>query len=328
MIRRILVLVSVVAAGRASAQSTSAQAEAAFREGKDLMAKGQYPEACKAFDASQQLEPAVATQLNQANCREKNGQLATAWGLFIETERQTRDAGDAPTQKLHAVAAEHAQKIGPRVSKLTINVAADHVLPGLEIMRDKERIDGTVWNVALPIDGGSYTITAHAPGAAEWSTSVTVAIEGDVKTVDVPKLEPGAEPPVVPTPPALAPTTPVPHDVPSASTHPSKVVPLALGVGAVALLGGGLGFELWGESTYNQAKAEITSQSSRDSLYSSANTKRYVAETAAGAGLVCGAVAVWLYLRGRDDDAATTARVDVAPIAGHDQAGVVVLGRF
>ena len=42
----------------------------------------------------------VATLLNHASCREKNEQLATAWGLFLEAERQTRAATDEPTPAL------------------------------------------------------------------------------------------------------------------------------------------------------------------------------------------------------------------------------------
>src|SRR5262249_6041948 len=74
----------LLAAGTAHAQPAGAQAETLFRQGKDLMAKGKIAEACAAFDASQKLEPTISALLNLAACREKNGQLATAWGLFLE----------------------------------------------------------------------------------------------------------------------------------------------------------------------------------------------------------------------------------------------------
>lgn len=87
----------------------------------------------------------------------------------------------------------------------------------------------------------------------------------------------------------------------------SNVVPLVIGAGGIALLAGGLGLELWAVSTYNDAKAEMTDQARRDSLESSANTKRYVAEGLAVAGVACVGVAMWLYLTRRGDSAATTA---------------------
>jgi anti-sigma factor RsiW len=94
----------------------------------------------------------------------------------------------------------------------------------------------------------------------------------------------------------------------------------------VALLGGGLGFELWAESTYDAARAEMTRQSRRSSLEDSANTRRYVAEALAATGLVAGGAAVWLYLRARNGEHGpeTGARVLVVPT----RSGLAVSGRF
>lgn len=94
----------------------------------------------------------------------------------------------------------------------------------------------------------------------------------------------------------------------------------------MALIGGGLGLELWAESRYNAAKAEMTSQLRRDTLYNSANTRRYVAEGIAASGLAAGGAAVWLYLHdgGRQRDATTNAGVHVVPTA----TGLALLGQF
>src|ERR1043166_8117115 len=56
-----IVVLLALSAGIAHAQPSGAQAETLFRQGKDLMAKGQTAEACAAFDASQKLEPRLAT---------------------------------------------------------------------------------------------------------------------------------------------------------------------------------------------------------------------------------------------------------------------------
>src|SRR5262245_29770842 len=80
-----------VAMGRvAEAQPASAEADMLFDQARSLMDQGKIAEACVAFDASQKLSPAVSTLFNQASCREKNSQLATAYGLWREAERQTR----------------------------------------------------------------------------------------------------------------------------------------------------------------------------------------------------------------------------------------------
>lgn len=70
-------------------------------------------------------------------------------------------------------------------------------------------------------------------------------------------------------------------------------------------------------STYKHAtaKSEMASQLPHNSLYNSANTKRYLAEALAVSRLVAGRAAVWLYLRGgnHERDATSHASVHVMP---------------
>ncbi|HEY6037455.1 MAG TPA: hypothetical protein VIV58_24410, partial [Kofleriaceae bacterium] len=191
--------------GSAGAQSAGAQAETLFRQGRQLLEAGKTTEACSAFAESQRLEPAITTLVNLAACREKNGQLATAWGLFLDVERQTRDSSKATDHQLHGVAVDHAKKLEPRVSKLTINVPQAVVVDGLEVSRGTDRVDAVMWNRALPIDGGTYTIVAKAPGSSTWTTQITIGNEGDTKSIDVPDLR---SLPRDIAPPKPAPTTP------------------------------------------------------------------------------------------------------------------------
>lgn len=307
-----------LAPAAAQAQSAGAQAETLFRQGKDLMARGQIAEACAAFDASQKLDPTIATLLNQAACREKNEQLATAWGLFLEAERQTRTATDAATQQLHQVAATKAIKLEPRLSTLTVTVPDPNRVPGLQVLRSGEPIDPGAWNRALPVDGGTYQITARAPGNAEWSSTITVGNEHDVKTIEIPRLKAAAldELPVHTA------------DGDAAPRARSKVVPLVVGGAAVALAGGALGFELWARSTNSQSLDEKTSKDRRISLWHSANTRRYVAEGLGVASLAAAGVAVWLTLRPAGAPGERTARVELAPMVARETAGLVVVGGF
>jgi len=177
------------------------------------------------------------------------------------------------------------------------------------------------WNRTLPIDGGSYTITARAPGRSDWSTLVTIGSTLESKTVEIPVLE------------RSQPTVDEHLKSPERSDVTARrggLAPLAVGAGAVALLGGALGFSLWGDSTYDKAKAEMMDQARRDSLYDSANHKRYAAEGLAVAGVGCAGVAVWLYLRHRGAPAETTSaragRPMLAPAASAE--GIGVVGRF
>lgn len=330
MIRYVVVLALFAASWSVQAQPAGAQAEVLFREGRDLMTAGKYQEACAAFEQSQKLEPAITTLLNLAGCREKAGQLATAWGLFLDAERQTRGATNAAKIKLHDVAADRAKKLESRISKLAINVPQKSQVDGLEIERDKERVESVMWNRALPIDGGTYSISARLPGGSTWSTEVTVAPEGDTKTVEIPDLRnlprdlaPVAE--VKPDVVAPAPTEDEP--APAVASARSKTVPIVVTAGALAALGGAAGFYLWGNSTYDDAKAEMTNQARRDSLYDSANQKRYIAGGLGAVGIAAAGVAVWLFVRGGGDGESAT------PVAQKSQlvvspTGIAVLGVF
>jgi hypothetical protein len=169
-----------------------------------------------------------------------------------------------------------------------------------------------MWNRALPIDGGTYTIIARAPGSSAWSTKVTIKTEADDKTVDIPDLRTFKQ-----------------DLVPSGAARRSRrVLPIVVGGSAVVLLGGALGFSLLASSTYDKAKAEMVDQARRDSLYDSANNKGYVAQGLAVAGVGCAGVAVWLYLRQRgaraESSATQSARWLLAPMGS----GAGVVGRF
>lgn len=319
MLRAILfplvLAIPVLAPAWAHAQPTTANAEAdtLFDQGRQLMDAGKFTEACSAFDASQKLSPAVSTLFNQAHCREQNNQLATAYGLFREAERQTRVPVDESAEKLNRVALQRIKALEPRLSKLTISVPTNSRVPGLEVRRGNGAIEAGAWNRALPIDGGKYTITARAAGYIEWTSTIEVSPTGDTKTVDVPAL-------------VLAPVEP------GVAQARSKRVPLLIAGGALTLLGGALGADLLARSDYDKSTRE-PDDAKQVSLFESAKTKRYVAQGLAVAGVGAAGVAVWLYLRsGRGErDVAPIARIGklaVEPVVSTDHAGIQLFRNF
>jgi hypothetical protein len=348
--RALLLVLGAVAAlpSRGSTQPASAQAQSQFDAGRKLLASGKIAEACAAFDASQRLDPRVSTELNAAACREQNGQLATAWAAYQEAERMARVGGDA---KLEKIAAGHAQKLEPRLSRLTISVPPEHRLPGLEVLRGKDPVDPASWDRALPVDGGSYVITAHAPGHESWSTTRTIRAERDAQTIAIPKLVETRSPappavaaapagPVTSSPPAGPPPVASHGDEPAApaeserpepatdrTTRPSYVVPIALGAATLALGGAGLGFELRSETLYDRAKTanqqRLTDAAS--SQRDSAIRDRYIAQGLAVAAIGCAGVGVYLLVRGRGERRPAAA---VLPVASAGLAGLALAGRW
>ena len=215
------------------------------------------------------------------------------------------------------------------MSTLTIGVPAGSRVPGLEVRRDHEVIEVGAWDKPLPVDGGTYTISASAPGMTAWTQAITVGSERDAKIAEVPKLTPAAVVGVTPPSPTTATTPPPPTTsstaAPAEPASRSKAAPLAFAAGALVALGGALAFELSGNSTDDKANTAAT-DADRTSLWHSANDKRYTAEVLGVAGGAPAGVGGWLSRRGRH--AAAAPAVTAAPIVAPDQAGVAVMGRW
>lgn len=213
--------------GLARAQD-AAQAEQLFHDAKAAMAEGKLAEACDLFAASERLDASVSTLMNLGDCREKNHQYASAWEAYVAVERKAR--GDGSYGKMAEIAGQRAAALEPRLSYLTINVADEVRVEGLQVSRDGAPIEPGAWNRALPIDGGEHVISGRAPGVETWSTKVTVAPENDRQAVEVPRFKairnPGGK------------TIVIERHAPSLLTRRRKV---AIGVaagGAVAIIAG------------------------------------------------------------------------------------------
>lgn len=319
------VLVSLLFVATAHAQSGSAQAEQMFRDGKRLMQEQKYAEACAAFEASQKLDPLPTTLLNLADCREKNGQYASAWGLFLEAERQTR--GDSSQRAFAKTAKERAAKLEPRLSYLIINVPDESQVDGLTISRNGEPVEPLTWNRALPIDGGEYVIEGKAPGHEPWSTKVTVGAEKDKESVDVPRFK-ALPAPVLPEPDGGGSGDGGGDDpadvirVDEGGMSGKRKAAIGLGVGGVVAFGVAGFFELGARGTYDDALAAMD-QTERDRLYDDAVSKRKLAigVGAAGGVLVAGAVFLWVTGGASGDEQDETA-FRITPSFGDDGVGV------
>ena len=64
--------------------------------------------------------------------------------------------------------------IEPRLSYLTISVPDDSRIDGLVVNRNGAPVDPVLWNRAVPVDGGSYSIGGLAPGHEQWTTVIAV----------------------------------------------------------------------------------------------------------------------------------------------------------
>lgn len=300
----------------AAAQPTSTQAaEALFRDGKALMAQGKLAEACAAFDGSYRKDPATSTLLNVGDCREKNGQFASAWGAFVEAERRTRNSDDPSQQAINQLAASRAARLEPRLSYLTISVPDDSRVDGLTITRDGEPIDAAEWNRALPADIGDHVIQAKAPAYEPWTTTVTIAAEKEKQSATVPKFKP--------LPPSKR------GDV-IRLVEPSPFTPkrkLAVGIASIGVvgLGGGIALYFMAHGDYDESK-RTAADARQSELWNRANDKLLLSQLSAGLGVAALGTAAFLWFTGKPT--VTAESLTLTPTVTPTTATLSLLGQF
>ena len=159
-------------------------AEALFEEGRKLVADAKYPEACPKFAESERLDASPSTLLNLANCWERLGRTATAWATYREAESA---ASAVHRQDYMETAARHARALSSALAHLTITV--ERPVEGMQVRRDGVVVGSAEWGLAIPVDAGSHTIEASAPGYKAWSAQVQVIRDGAQSALTVPALE-------------------------------------------------------------------------------------------------------------------------------------------
>lgn len=163
-----------------------ATATALFDEGKKLVKAGKFAEACSKFELSQKLDPGVGTLGSLANCYENAGRTASAWQAWRETAAEAAAKGQKDRE---TYARSKAAALEPKLSKLTIVVPSTSEVSGLEVRRDGVMVIRELWGSPTPVDPGTHTIEARAPGKKTFTTTVNVTGEGAAASVTIGPLE-------------------------------------------------------------------------------------------------------------------------------------------
>src|SRR5262245_5307340 len=154
---------------RAQANDAAA-AEALFEAGREAMAHGDYATACKNFQDSNQLDPAIGTLFNLANCEEQRGRLASAWQRFTEVAQELPD-----TDERRAIALERAEALKGRLPYLTLRFGAG-VPSDARVTRDGIAVGAAGLGVPLPVDPGEHDIVVSAAGRRDKAFRVSRAL--------------------------------------------------------------------------------------------------------------------------------------------------------
>jgi hypothetical protein len=186
----------------------AAAAQALFDQAKVAMAAHNYAEACPKLAESLRLQEALGTLLNLADCYEREGKLASAWSKFLEVSAKARAAGNAARAR---IGHDRAAALAPKLSTLVVDVPRASRVDGLEVRRDGTIVGDAEWGAPIPIDPGTHTVEASAPGRKPWSHTLPVAGGAKAAHIELPELErlpvahQDASPPALPPPPASVP---------------------------------------------------------------------------------------------------------------------------
>lgn len=198
-------LVTVPAYG-APTPAEKAAAEALFQEGTTLMAAQKFEAACAKFEASGAIEGGLGVKLWLADCYDRVGRSASAWGLFSEAAALAHQSGQADRER---AASERAVDLEKRLSKLAIKPPAGGLPAGVVVTLNGVAIPLASLGTPLPVDPGAEHVVFRAPGYRVISLERDVPPGPSSFVLEVPRLEAephaaalGADKPAAPVPPA------------------------------------------------------------------------------------------------------------------------------
>jgi tetratricopeptide (TPR) repeat protein len=215
----------------AQAQSEVPLAETLYQAARDLMAQGNYAEACPKFAESYRLDPASGTLLNLAACHERQGKLTSAWIEYMDAARAAQRDGRANRLKY---AEDHGSALFPKLSRLTITTAPDVDPAHLEITLDGVAVGLATLGVAAPLDPGSHVVVASAAGMQPFTQTVVLGDVADQQVVTIPSLVPAE----VAAPPSIPPVAVVAATPPPPAPSPTPKPPASTGLSTPVIVAG------------------------------------------------------------------------------------------
>jgi len=307
---RFLAIATVLAAARIAAAGPgdpddATEASAEFQRGRDLAKLGRYTEACAAFGKSYELDPALGTAVNLADCLERQGQLYRAWELFDLVARSSPNV-----QSRARLARSRADALAARLATVVVKLR-DPAVRGLAI-RIGDRAATPAPEIRDLVEPRDIEVVATVPGRRAFRTTLH-ATAGATVTVDVPAL-------------------PAP-DEPGEPRRRRSFVYLAGGLGAAGAvgLGASLVVGLGARSDYRAALARecLPASTVDDAGYrlcrarvDRAGARADHATELAVAGAVLGAAAAAVFL------AAPREALQLTPVATGRELGLGIAGRF
>lgn len=306
-------------------------AETLFQDGKRLLERGAFVEACTKLAQSDALDPAIGTLGLLAACHEQEGRTATAWREYGETARRAEAVND----ERGAFARQRASALEPELPRLLVRLPKG--AEGIAVFRNGVRLSSDELGVAVPIDPGTYEIVAQHSGRPEFRATIT-AQPRKVTEVEIPDES-------RPAPVAPPKKDPARLDAGTSNLRTSKDLgPRKVG----AIVAGGMGFTglaVAGAFALSAGSRNAASVSIEASCTTAASCERgrelredalrsaTVANIAFGIGAAGAVTALVLALLPERAEAPKPASLlgfhyEVAPWADHTGGGALLIGNF
>jgi hypothetical protein len=246
------VLLSSTAFAQTDAESKAA-AETLFRDAKTAFDAGDYATACPKLEGAFALTggKALGGALFLARCYEKQGKVASAWGVYTEVAGKAESSGQAERA---AEAAKSAAALLPRLHYVSLHVPEAIVaIAGAQIFRQGKPLRRELWSSRFPVDPGTFSLEVAAPGKRTATKTVPIpAAPGETPVT----VEPLADDAVsAPGPGPIKPPPPAPSGAVDRWSGPRVAGVVIAAVGAVGM-GVGIGVGALASGRYKDAVAD------------------------------------------------------------------------
>jgi tetratricopeptide (TPR) repeat protein len=283
------------------------EADRIFLQGRELAKLGRFDEACALFARSYELDPALGTAVNLADCLERQGHFARAWALFDVVARDSQSV-----QSRARLARERADALQARLATVVITLR-DPGAAGLHV-RLGDRPVTPAAEIRDLIEPRDTVLVATVPGRPVFKTMVH-AVAGATLAVEIPAFAPAA------------------RDEPLAPTRRRRsrvYLAAAIDLAGVAGLGVSLGYAVSARRIYNSAFDHDCEHTDRGASCSDrgkatidrAGARADVATGLAIAGAVLAGVGAVVFIMAPRD------AIEIAPIATSHELGLGLSGRF
>jgi hypothetical protein len=190
----------LTSAAQAVPPADEAAAEVLFNQATEAALARHLDVACAKFAEAQRLDPTAGTLLSLGKCETERGNLATAYGAYVAAISLAQQDNDKKGREGRA--RDAASKLLPQLSMLVITVAPGTRADGMEIKRNGKVVGEGQWGSPVPMDPGTVTIEATAPGRLAWKTTIRIEPKPGSTTIAVPALAPAVETAAPGIPPA------------------------------------------------------------------------------------------------------------------------------